>query len=357
MASSSTSGESLTWSLEYGHAQPAVAQLRAVDGHDAPLEPEQPGADADPLRGAVGLVVVHVLDGADALAVLVDHVGALRLDQRLARQRLHVPAPCARYRRERSPRRAPANAPRTLPGVSDRPPLVLASRSPQRRALLTQLGLPFRVAVPAYDEVPLDLPPARVVEERSRGKARSVAGEPGDGPVVGVDTEVVLDDEVLGQPPDAEAAAALLRRLAGRTHHVLSGLTVRRGAAERTGHAVTAVAFRPLTADEVAAYVVLGEWRGRAGAGASRRRAPLVARVDGCYPNVVGLPVALLVESLHGGVPSAPRIRRRPAAAPRILGSTEIGLSDGSVVWAAATWGSTSAPRTRSCASRPTASS
>jgi septum formation protein len=182
-----------------------------------------------------------------------------------------------------------------------RPPLVLASRSPQRRALLTQLGLPFRVELPAYDEVPLDLAPTGVVEERSRGKARSVAVEPGDGPVVGVDTEVVLDDEVLGQPPDAAAAADLLRRLAGRTHHVLSGLTVRQGDEERTGHAVTAVVFRPLAGDEVDAYVGLGEWRGRAGGYAIQEAgAALVARVDGCYPNVVGLPVALLVESLHG---------------------------------------------------------
>jgi septum formation protein len=178
---------------------------------------------------------------------------------------------------------------------------VLASRSTQRRALLTQLRLPFRVAVPAYEELPLQLPPAGVVEERSRGKARSVAVEPGDGPVVGVDTEVVLDDDVLGQPSDAEAAAELLRRLAGRTHHVLSGLTVRHGDDERTGHAVTAVTFRTLREDEVAAYVGRGEWRGRAGGYAIQESgAALVSRVDGCYPNVVGLPVALLVESLHG---------------------------------------------------------
>jgi len=187
------------------------------------------------------------------------------------------------------------------PRVPPRPPLVLASRSPQRRALLTQLELPFRVVLPAYDEVPLDLPPAGVVEARSRGKARSVAPEPGDGPVVGVDTEVVLGDEVLGQPPDAAAAAELLRRLAGRTHHVLSGLTVRHGDAERTGHAVTAVTFRTLDDGEVEAYVRLGEWRGRAGGYAIQEAgAVLVAGIDGCYPNVVGLPVALLVESLHG---------------------------------------------------------
>lgn len=183
-----------------------------------------------------------------------------------------------------------------------RAPLVLASRSPQRRAILTQLGLPFRVAEPDYHEAPLDLPPELVVEERSRGKARSVVQLAGDGPVLGVDTEVVLDDgTVLGQPPDAMAARAMLAALSGRTHRVLSGLTVRDGDVERTAHAATAVTFRPLAGDELDAYVARGEWRGRAGGYAIQEAgAALVARVDGDYANVVGLPVALLVESLHG---------------------------------------------------------
>jgi septum formation protein len=179
---------------------------------------------------------------------------------------------------------------------------VLASRSPQRRAILEQLGLPFRVEQPDYVEEPLALPPELVVEERSRGKARSVAPQAGDGPVLGIDTEVVLDDgSVLGQPPDEDAAVALLRALSGRTHRVVSGLTVRHGDDERTGHAVTAVTFRRLEPAELAAYASRGEWRGRAGGYAIQESgAALVTRVDGCYLNVVGLPVALLVESLRG---------------------------------------------------------
>ena len=120
--------------------------------------------------------------------------------------------------------------------------------------------------------------------------------------MLGVDTEVVLDDgTVLGQPPDADAAGAMLAALAGRTHRVLSGLTVRDGELERTAHAATAVTFRPLSGDEIDAYVGRGEWRGRAGGYAIQEAgAALVARVDGDYANVVGLPVALLVESLHG---------------------------------------------------------
>lgn len=183
-----------------------------------------------------------------------------------------------------------------------RPPLVLASRSPQRRAILAQLRLPFRVEEPAYAEEPLALPPELVVEERSRGKARSVRARPGDGPVLGVDTEVVLDDgTVLGQPSGPDAAAAMLAGLAGRAHRVVSGLTVRHDGAERTGHAVTAVTFRALDAGEIAAYVARGEWRGRAGGYAIQESgAALVARVDGCYLNVVGLPSAMLVDALRG---------------------------------------------------------
>jgi septum formation protein len=179
---------------------------------------------------------------------------------------------------------------------------VLASRSPQRRAILEQLGLPFRVEQPRYAEESLALPPELVVEERSRGKARSVEPAAGDGPVLGVDTEVVVDvGAVLGQPPDEAAAAAMVAALAGRTHRVVSGLTVRHDGAEYTGHAVTAVTFRPLGAAEIEAYVARGEWRGRAGGYAIQESgAALVARVEGCYLNVVGLPVALLVDALRG---------------------------------------------------------
>src|SRR4029077_10266582 len=92
---------------------------------------------------------------------------------------------------------------RPAPLSDPRPPLVLASRSPQRRALLTQLQLPFRVAEPDYDEPALPVAPAELVRTHALEKARSVARRPGDGPVVGVDTAVVLsDDTVLGKPAD-----------------------------------------------------------------------------------------------------------------------------------------------------------
>jgi septum formation protein len=176
--------------------------------------------------------------------------------------------------------------------------LVLASRSPQRRAILTQLGLDFRVVEPRYDELLLPLAPHELAERHSLGKARSV--EPGEGEtVLGVDTLVVIDDRVLGKPADATEAARMLALLAGRTHHVVSGLTLRDTAGEHTGHARTAVRFRPLDGPAIDEYVARGEWRGRAGAYAIQEAgAALVSNVEGCFFNVVGLPVALLVEML-----------------------------------------------------------
>ncbi len=188
-------------------------------------------------------------------------------------------------------------------------PLVLASRSPQRRAILTQLGLPFRVVEPAYEERPLPLSPEELVQAYSQGKARSVEPGPDDGPVLGVDTEVAIDGRVYGKPADEQGARAMLSELAGREHLVVSGLTLRGGGREQTGLSVTTVRFRQLDPDEVDAYVAAGEWQGRAGGYAIQGRgAALVERIEGDYANVVGLPVALLVSFL--------RAREREAGPP-----------------------------------------
>jgi septum formation protein len=179
-------------------------------------------------------------------------------------------------------------------------PLVLASRSPQRRAILTQLGLPYRVVEPDYDEPELPLRPNELVEAHSLGKARSVRRGPSDGAILGVDTAVVIDDDVLGKPSDAEHARAMLGRLSGREHTVCSGLTLRTDELEITRHASTAVRFRACAPDELDAYVRLGEWQGRAGGYAIQGRgAALVENISGDYANVVGLPVALLVRLLR----------------------------------------------------------
>lgn len=173
--------------------------------------------------------------------------------------------------------------------------LILASTSPQRRAILAELGADFEVVPPGYDEVPLPGSASEVVVARALGKARAVAAARPERPVVGVDTEVVLDgDEVLGQPPDADAARAMLRRLAGREHRVLSGVAVI-GAGEATACVETRVHLRALPDEELEAYVATGEWRGRAGGYAIQAEGGgLVASIDGDLDNVIGLPVAAL---------------------------------------------------------------
>jgi septum formation protein len=172
------------------------------------------------------------------------------------------------------------------------PPLILASSSPQRRAILEQLRIPFDVVPPDYEEVDGTSP-----LERAAGKARSV--EPDDRPVLGVDTEVLLDGELLGKPGDETEAEAMLERLSGRTHEVRSGLCLRTRAWEELHEASTFVTFRALTPRDLAHYVAAGEWEGRAGAYAIQGLgASLVDRVEGDYLNVVGLPGSLLVRLL-----------------------------------------------------------
>lgn len=170
-------------------------------------------------------------------------------------------------------------------------PLLLASTSPQRRAILEQLGLPFDVIAPDYDELGDD------PLEHAIGKARSVDG--GDRPVLGVDTVVRCGDAVLGKPESEGDAERMLELLSGRRHAVVSGLCLRTPAWEETRVVTTLVAFRALTPRDLAWYLSSGEWDGRAGAYAVQgRAAALVERVDGDYLNVVGLPASTLVSIL-----------------------------------------------------------
>ena len=186
------------------------------------------------------------------------------------------------------------------------PLLVLASRSPQRSAILTQLGVPFRVAPSRHDEEVAAGDPVKTVVDNALGKAREVAGrEVGDlAPyqlVLGVDTVVVLDGRVLGKAGDEDEAHAYVSALAGRRHLVDSGVClIAAGGRAWTGHARTAVTFRELTPAAVAAYVATGEWRERAGAYAIQGvGSALVTGVEGDYWNVVGLPVTRLLEGLE----------------------------------------------------------
>jgi septum formation protein len=180
------------------------------------------------------------------------------------------------------------------------PPLLLASTSPQRKAILEQLHIPFEVVAPKYEEqTPPDADPVQVVREHARGKARSVADGAEDRPVLGIDTAVVLDGRIFGKPANAGAAEQMLEELSGKTHVVVSGLCLLTPGWEDVEHEATQVAFRELTPRELGTYVATGEWDGRAGAYAIQGRgASLVRFIEGDYLNVVGLPAALLVRLL-----------------------------------------------------------
>jgi len=179
-------------------------------------------------------------------------------------------------------------------------PLLLASTSPQRRAILTQLAVPFDAVAPSYEEHdPPGADPVELVRAHARGKARSVAGLAGDRPVLGVDTTVVLDGESYGKAADAGEAERMLERFSCRTHAVVSGLCLLTRAWEVVEHEETTVSFRSLTPRDIASYLASGEWEGRAGAYAIQGLGGrLVERIEGDYLNVVGLPGALLVRLL-----------------------------------------------------------
>lgn len=177
------------------------------------------------------------------------------------------------------------------------PPLVLASASPRREQLLRQLGLDFRVSASGLDEeqaAPAGAAPAVMVRELALAKARAVAAREPAAVVLAADTVVVLDGEVLGKPASPAAAEEMLARLQGRTHRVFTGVAaVAPGGAAAAEVEETRVTVRPLTRAEIRAYVASGEPLDKAGGYAIQGRgALLVTRVEGCYYNVVGLPLA-----------------------------------------------------------------
>jgi septum formation protein len=187
--------------------------------------------------------------------------------------------------------------------------LTLASTSPQRRAILEQLRIPFEVLEPAYvEDDPPGVAPVELVRAHAEGKARSVHV---DGRItLGVDTAVVLDGRVYGKPTDRADAARMLDELSGRTHTVVSGLCLLGPGFETVADEATEVSFRALTPELRAVYLESGEWESRAGAYAIQGLGGrLVERIDGDYLNVVGLPGALLVSLLDR---HAPNLLERP---------------------------------------------
>jgi septum formation protein len=174
---------------------------------------------------------------------------------------------------------------------------VLASASPQRREILTKLGVEFEVVVPNVEELSGGEPEQEVLEN-ARRKARAAAPTAGqESLIVACDTDVVLDGRALGKPADEREAREYLERLSGRPHEVLSGLAVLADGEERAGLERTTVVFKDLDEPAMERYVRFGEWRGRSGGYAIQTLgSTLVERLEGSVSNVVGLPVGLLFE-------------------------------------------------------------
>lgn len=182
-------------------------------------------------------------------------------------------------------------------------PLVLASQSPRRSDLLRQVGIRFIQATRSIDEERrTGLSVDEAIRDIAYRKARAVASDFSDAVILGADTEVIVDDELLGKPKNDKEAVAMLQRISGKTHRVVTGIAF---IDQVTGKIVfdsesTTVHMRAVTPDECRAYVESGEPRDKAGAyGIQGIGAGLVTRVDGCYFNVVGLPITKVIQWLQ----------------------------------------------------------
>jgi septum formation protein len=181
--------------------------------------------------------------------------------------------------------------------------LILASASPRRRELLMQAGYVFEVHPAHINEDPrVDENPMAYVVRLAREKAQTVYNEVGDSRaiVLGADTTVTLDGHILAKPDDAADASRMLRMLSGRTHRVITGVAVVTDKGSEVAAEVTGVRFLVLSDEEIAAYVASGEPMDKAGAyGIQGRAAKWIPRVEGCYFNVVGLPLSLVATMLE----------------------------------------------------------
>jgi septum formation protein len=198
--------------------------------------------------------------------------------------------------------------------------LILASASPRRRELLTQAGFSFEVCPAHVNE---DVTPGedsvayvtRLAREKAEAVFNALASHPGSEHtdpghpefggdevlVLGADTTVTLDEQILGKPLDVDDAKRMLALLSGRSHRVITGVAVVSAQRTEVAAEVTAVRFRGISAEEIAAYVASGEPMDKAGAyGIQGRAAKWIPRIEGCYFNVVGLPLALVATMLEG---------------------------------------------------------
>lgn len=176
--------------------------------------------------------------------------------------------------------------------------LVLASKSPRRQEILAAVGWEFEAIAADIDETRFASEDAETYVKRlARTKAETLAGRFPDRVVVGADTVVVVDGEILGQPRDEDDARRMLRLLSGKWHDVMTGVALIKEGEVVVEHETTRVRFAEMTAEEIDWYVADGEPRGKAGAyGIQGRAALFIKEIQGDYFNVVGLPVRLLFE-------------------------------------------------------------
>ncbi len=181
------------------------------------------------------------------------------------------------------------------------PAIILASSSPRRREFLKQLGLSFKVVLPRVDEQPEKREePGRFARRLAADKALDVVSRVGPRPVViAADTSVVLGKTILGKPKDAADARRMLKRLSGREHEVITGVCVTQGKRKRSFVTSTIVEFKKLTAQDINFYIASGEPMDKAGAYAIQGIGSFLVRsIQGSYTNVVGLPMAELLDVL-----------------------------------------------------------
>jgi len=182
--------------------------------------------------------------------------------------------------------------------------LILASSSPRRAEILANAGLPFSVLSSAVDESPHPAEaPSALVQRLANAKADLVAARAvGPAIIIGADTAVLLDDKIIGKPSSPEDARQMLRQLSGRTHSVLTGVALIRlpDGERRQFIESTLVHFRSITEEEISSYLATGEPYDKAGAYAIQGRAGrYIPRIEGCYFNVVGLPLSRVLSELR----------------------------------------------------------
>jgi septum formation protein len=173
--------------------------------------------------------------------------------------------------------------------------LILASQSPRRAEILRQAGIPFEIRAAPVDETPKpEENPEDYVRRLAEAKARAIPATAAE-IVLGADTTVVLDHEILGKPTDSDDARRMLTMLSGRRHEVITGIFLLSGDRGICERAITAVWFAPMTAQEIDDYVASGEPMDKAGGyGVQGAASKFITRIEGCYFNVVGLPISLV---------------------------------------------------------------